>query len=216
MIKTIIFDWDGTLHDTKHLYGCALRVVYQELVDKGYAPEHYYSDDDMAPFLGMPGPVMWKTFMPQLSEELRTQSSIRVGQEMSKAIPVHGKLYPGVVETLNQLKEAGYHMVILSNCRHIYLETHRNHWNLDQWFEGFYCSEDYGFIPKENIFPTIQETFPGPYVVIGDRDSDLAVSRMHKFPSIGCSYGFGSEEELSVASYIAGSVTELPGIIKTL
>lgn len=209
MIKTLIFDWDGTIHDTKHLYGCSFRKVYQTLVEQGHVPEHYYSDDDLAGYLGMPGPVMWKTFMPDLPEEIRNQASIQVGIEMSANIPTYSILYPGALDALTELKKQGHRLVFLSNCRHMYMEAHRKHWNLDQWFDAFYCSEDYDFIPKEEIFPEIQKNFPGPYVVVGDRYTDLAIARVHQLPSVGCAYGFGTKEELDCADRVIENASNL-------
>lgn len=216
MIQTLIFDWDGTIHDTKHIYGCAFRKVYQTLVDRSLAPDHYYSDEDMSKYLGMSGPNMWKAFMPELPEEIRTECSLAIGRELSATVAEHGRLYPGAIEVLDELCKSGYHMVILSNCRENYLQAHREHWKLDRWFTGFYCSETYAFIPKENIYPTICENHPGPFAVIGDRDTDLAISKVHGIPSIGCAYGFGTNEELSVATLIAQDIKELPELITRL
>lgn len=216
MMKTLIFDWDGTIHNTKHLYGCAFRKVYQTLVENGYAEEHYYSDDDMAGYLGMTGPVMWKTFMPSLPEEIRTKASIQISHALAEYIPQYSVLYPDAEKTLDTLKEQGYHMVYLSNSRHVYMEANRKRWQLDRWFDAFYCSEDFGFIPKENIFPEIEKNFPGPYAVIGDRSTDLSIARVHGIASIGCAYGFGTMEELSCADRIAYTISELPDLLKQI
>ena len=213
MIKTLIFDWDGTIHDTSHLYGCAFRNVYQTLVDRGYAPEHYYSDEEMSKYLGMTGPAMWQAFMPELPEEIRTEASKQVAKELAAGVPLYARLYEGAEEVLTELKERGYQLVYLSNCRHLYMEANRARWNLDKWFDGFYCSEDYHFIPKEDIFPDIQKKFPGPYAVIGDRYTDLAIGRVHGIHSIGCAYGFGTEEELASADCIARTIRDIPGLI---
>ena len=47
---TLIFDYDGTLHNTAHLYGCAFRKSYQQLVKNGYAEKRYYSDKEMSKY----------------------------------------------------------------------------------------------------------------------------------------------------------------------
>ena len=42
----LIFDYDGTLHNTKHIYGCAFRSAYDMLVKEGYAEERVYTDEN--------------------------------------------------------------------------------------------------------------------------------------------------------------------------
>lgn len=211
----LVFDYDGTIHNTKHLYGNAFRAAYEKLVKDGYAPEHYYSDDDMAQYLGLAPPVMWNTFMPELPSEIKQRSSFLVRQGMITGIE-NGKavLYPGAAEVLNELKSEGYTMVLLSNCYVAYSEAHRKYFELDQWFDGFYRSEDYEFIPKEKIFEYIVRDFPdSSYIVIGDRDSDFRVGKEHGIPVIGCAYGFGTEEELSMCDAVASSPEDLPSLI---
>ena len=37
----LVFDYDGTIHDTKRLYGSTFRNAYDDLVKAGYAAEQY-------------------------------------------------------------------------------------------------------------------------------------------------------------------------------
>ena len=83
---TLIFDWDGTLHNTLHLYGKAFRIAYRELVESGYAPPKYYSDEEMSQYLGMNAPDMWNAFMPELPQEVKKAASDQVGREMVRLI----------------------------------------------------------------------------------------------------------------------------------
>ena len=43
-IKTIIFDYDGTIHDSTKIYSDAFRIVYQQMVKEGEAPWREFSD----------------------------------------------------------------------------------------------------------------------------------------------------------------------------
>lgn len=242
MEGTIIFDWDGTLHDTAHLYGCAFRKAYAWLEDGGYVPRRTYTDEETSIFLGMSAPDMWKVFMQQLSENdqhtlggiarslrekgmvipclpdsVKNQASTMIGEEMTAAILAgEACLYQGVPEMLTKLREWGYQLVFLSNCKHAYMEAHRERFHLDQWFSGFYCCEDYGFVPKEQIFPDIRYHFPGKFIMVGDRAADLRVAQIHHLASIGCAYGFGTRQELAVADRIAYKVQEIPELIREL
>lgn len=213
---TLIFDWDGTLHNTKHLYGTAFRTAYSWLVSEGYAPEKEYTDDMVSIYLGMNAPVMWNTFMPQLPQEVKEHCSAMIGEHMVNAVRSGSAiLYPGALEVLEITKHQGHRLVFLSNCKHAYMEAHRSFFELDRWFDAFYCSQDFGFIPKEEIFQTIRQHFEGPYIVIGDRASDLKIAQVHHLPSIGCAYGFGTSDEMLLAGTVAQDVTDLPGILES-
>lgn len=208
---TLIFDWDGTLHNTKHLYGCAFRIAYRWLVSQSYAPEKTYTDEEVSIYLGLNARDMWNTFMPSLPQHVKETASDLVGREMVAAV-LAGKavLYPGAAKTLTRLKQQGFCLVFLSNCKHAYMEAHRKYFHLDHWFDAFYCCQDYDFAPKELIFPQIREAFPGDFIVIGDRSSDFAVARSHGLLSIGCAYGFGTPEEWGSADVTAWDVRQIP------
>jgi phosphoglycolate phosphatase len=214
MLRTLIFDWDGTLHNTLALYGRAFRKAYDWLTEEGYAPKRHYADEEISHYLGMSAPVMCNTFMPELPQNVKDTASALIGHSMVGEVEA-GKaiLYPGAVETLEALKEAGYTLVFLSNCKRPYLEAHRRAFELDRWFSGFYCCEDYGFAPKTEIFPHIAQHFPGDYCVIGDRASDIEVAQVHHLHSIGCAYGYGRRGELDGAEVVVDGVGDLAKIV---
>lgn len=83
---TLVFDWDGTLHNTLRLYGRAFRATYRELVRSGYAPVRDYSDWEVSTYLGMNAADMWNAFMPQLPQPIKQAASDRIGREMVRLI----------------------------------------------------------------------------------------------------------------------------------
>ena len=218
MMKTVVFDFDGTIHDTKRLYGSAFRTAYEFLVNGGYAEPALYSDDDVSKYLGMTAPEMWQSFMPQLPPETREEAGAIIGREMNKGV-LGGKavMYSGIDEALTELKKRGCSLMILSNCRHSYMEAHRTALGLDKWVDDYFCGEDYGFIPKEDIFTLIMQKYPSrSFVMVGDRASDIAAGVKNGVPSVGCLYGFGSPEELAQASCTVSSPRGLVTAIEKL
>ena len=214
----LIFDYDGTVHNTARLYGCAFRKAYERLTADGYAEEHYYSDEYMSKYLGMTADEMWQEFMPDLPPDITKRTSAEVGSEMvNQVFTGSAVLYDGIETALDELKNIALKMVILSNCHREYLDAHRRHFNLDRWFDGYYCAEDFGNIPKEKIFTHIKKNFPNEkYIVIGDRYSDFKVGLVHGLPTVGCAYGFGDESELSVCTAVIKSPSELVSVIENL
>lgn len=114
---------------------------------------------------------------------------------------------------LTDLKNRGYHLVILSNCKVAYRKAHWEEFRMERWFEQFYDCESYGFCPKTEIVQEVIRDYPGPYLVIGDRRQDLECARSCKSPFIGCLYGYGEKGELNGADYFVKSVEEITEII---
>lgn len=218
MVETVIFDWDGTLHNTKALYGNAFRKACAWLKEQGYVlKQDYYSDEDAAQYIGINAKDTWKVFMPDLPEEVSETPREIIGKSMVDDI-YEGKasLYPGALEVLSKLKEEGYKLAFLSNCRTSYLKAHREYFHLDRYFDRMYACEDFGWISKVEIFNTLKNELPGGYIMVGDRYTDLEVAYAHGLLSIGCAYGFGSEEELKDASAKAEDVRDIPKLVKQL
>lgn len=216
-IRTLIFDWDGTLHDTKALYGAALRQTLAWLSQQGYQVPKNQSDEYLSQYLGVNAQDMWVDYMPVLPLDVREECSRRTGEQMVKEIESgRAQLYPGAHEVLAYLKAAGYHLVILSNCKVPYMDAQRKAFRLDEWMEAYYCAEAYGFIPKEEIFPDVREQFPSEYCMIGDRASDRKVAAAHGIHFIGCSYGFGTAAEISGGDGTIQRIEELPAKLRKL
>lgn len=216
-IRTVIFDWDGTLHDTKALYGESLRATLNWLETQGYHPPANRSDDTLSRYLGINAVDMWNDYMPELPDAVKTECSRRTGAEMIHQIEIgHARMYNGAEQSLRRLRGEGYHLVILSNCKVPYMEAQRRAFDLDRYFDAYYCSGAYDFRPKEQIFPRIRDRFRGGYCMAGDRLSDRKVSLAHGIPFIGCAYGFGTPDELEGADRIAYSAAELADAVLSL
>lgn len=214
----ILFDFDGTLHNTKKLYGGAFRKAYEFLVKEGYAKERYYSDDEVSKYLGITAPEMWRSFMPDLPKEVVTKAGGIIGAEMIEGVLCgRAVLYDGITETLDALKNDGHRLMVLSNCKVDYMNAHRRALGLDKWFDDYFCGEAFGFIPKEDIFLHIKEKYPdNRFIMVGDRYSDILVGTKNNIPAVGCLYGFGSEEELLNASVLAKTPSEIISAVKKL
>lgn len=207
----IILDYDGTLHNTMHIYKKAFLEAYAWLVGEGRAQGREFADEQISCWLGYNSKEMWNTFMPELEEPLKQRVSAMIGKSMVRRITSgEAVLYPGALEALKLLKEQGFHLIFLSNCKEAYMEANRVCFNLDAYFDAFYCCETYQFLPKGKIISDILRHYPGKYLAAGDRASDYEAAREHGIPFIGCTYGFGTAEELADANLLAQNVLEIP------
>lgn len=214
MTRTVIFDYDGTIHNTLGIYEPAFREAYGWLAEQGVVEEKQIESAQIASFLGLNSKEMWDLFLPKLDQSYKDQASRMVGEAMVRQIKEHRAVwYPGAERMLTTLKARGYHLLILSNCKIAYREAHWKEFGMERWFDRFYDCESYGFIPKTEIVQEIRKEYPGPYVVVGDRRHDLACARACESPFIGCLYGYGEEGELADADYFAKDVREIPELI---
>jgi phosphoglycolate phosphatase len=214
-IGTIILDFDGTIHESIRIYGPAFRKSYEILVEKGYAEEKVWTDEEIARWLGFTKEEMWKDFMPDLDDEIRNEAGSIIGKEMSSLLAGgEGVLYEGSIEVLMELKKRGYTLVFLSNCSMVYRDRVKDIFNLNRFFNHIYSSEEFGFIPKYEIFKKIKDSLRPKFAMVGDRHKDMEVGIENDVFTIGCLYGYGSREELKDADMLINDISELLNIFK--
>lgn len=199
------------------IYRIALKRGQEWLENEGYAPTRELSEQDIAGNIGLTAKEAWERMRPDLPWSVTSQAAAQVGRAMDELIDDGtARLFPGVADMLQQVKDAGHTLIFLSNCRDAYLEAVRRAFGFDEWFSHYYTSEQFGGIPKERIFDTIREEVPGPYVVVGDRDKDLAIAEEHGLPCIGCLYGYAAPGELDGATALAHDPLEISPLIQKL
>lgn len=209
-IKTIFFDYDGTLHNSIRLYAPGFKKAYTFLVDEGYAEARSWTDQEIGYWLGFNPQEMWEAFMPKLSHQLREKCSQIIGIEMQKQMQqIRPQLYEGAIDTLQYLKQQGYHLIFISNCKAYYKECHTQLFNLYKYFENMVCSDDYAFLPKYEILKAVKVNYPEAMVIIGDRKQDIEAGKKNDIFTIGCKYGFALEGELDSADLCINDIREL-------
>ncbi len=209
-IKTIFFDYDGTIHNSIEIYTPAFNKAYQYLADNGLVKERTWKKEELIKWLGYNSKDMWMAFMPELEEQLREQASKIVGQEMMENIN-KGKavLYEDALDTLDYLKKKGYTLVFISNCNTYYKDSHKAAFDLGRYFKDMIGSQEFDYISKADILEKIMNRYPKDYCIVGDRSYDIEAGTKNKIHTIGCLYGFGSKEELKDADIFIGSISEL-------
>lgn len=214
MNKNIIFDYDGTLHESIKIYAPAFRKAYQYLVENKFVEDRFYSDEEISKWLGYSSKDMWNSFMPNIHPEIKAHCSNIIGSSMLTYIK-EGKanLYEGALETLQYLKENGYVLIFLSNCKIEYMRAHIEAFNLDRYMDSFYCTEQYDFIPKYEIFEHIKLEHEGEFIVVGDRFQDIEIAEKHNLNSIACNYGYGDKKELENATWTIDDIREIKKIL---
>ncbi|BEP29525.1 HAD family hydrolase [Helicovermis profundi] len=213
-IKTIFFDFDGTLHNGKKVYIPAFKEGYKYLVENGYADEKEFSSQEVAMWLGYNEKDMWNTFMPNLPESIQKKASKIIGSTMDKLVEKgEASLFDESIDTLKYLKEKGYTLLFLSNCTESYKDFSIINFKLQDYFDDYLTAERFNNIPKEDIIKKVMSKYKMDMVMIGDRFHDIKAGKENDLYTIGCSYGYGSKDELKEADTIIASIGELKNIL---
>lgn len=216
-MTNLIFDYDGTIHNTMKTYAPAFRNTCKWLSDNGYINPTEYTDRQISRWLGFNSTDMWNQFHPELDHEIREKARKMLGKDMAERVENgEGSLFEHAEEILSVLKNSGYRLIFLSNCRIHYMERHKRIFGLDSFFDFFYCCEEFDFIPKYEIFRRFSPNHDGDFIVIGDRFHDIETAVKNNLKSVGCGYGYGSPDELSEADIIVNDITNIPDAVKLL
>lgn len=206
----LIFDYDGTLHNSIKIYAPAFQHAYEHLVSLNLAKKRRWKDGEISHWLGYSSKDMWDAFMPDLPQKYKDECSQIIGDTMLKLIyEGRAQLYPHAMEVLQELKQSGYRLIFLSNCKRSYMMAHMKYFGLEDYFFSFYCTEDFDFKPKHVIFDTIKKSHAGEFIVIGDRFQDMEMAKMHKLKAIGCLYGYGQPLEFVYTKMLALEIRDI-------
>jgi phosphoglycolate phosphatase len=214
-MKTLFFDYDGTIHKTLEIYRPAFEQAKKWLITENVLPSSDFDQLDLSQFLGMAPKTMWDLFLPNKSNEIKEKASSIVSNEMKRLIEANQAIwYEHAEATLNYLKDKGYKLILISNCKSYYMKAHDQSFKMaDRYFDLLLASEDYGFIPKDQIIKQVSAHFETPAAIIGDRNVDIDAGQACGFLTVGCLYGYGSDKELDHADLKINDISELQSIL---
>jgi phosphoglycolate phosphatase len=204
-IDTIIFDFDGTLHRGEELslpifYNCLKSLYHKFKISK----EQPTTEEILSQF-GKQTEEIYPSLLETNDSDIINFFSKCVEQSEVHAFDAgEGELYPKVPETLNTLKERGFKLALCTNARFDYFEAVVRRFQLAKYFDimkaaGQFQGKDKTWMVK-NI---VKELGSKKFVVVGDRIHDIEAAKANGGISIGCTYGFGSNEVKSADIRIA-------------
>lgn len=216
MYRYCLFDLDGTLTDSSE--GICKSV--------GYALEsvgiHVEDITTLKCFIGPPLRTSFRTFYG-LDDETMERAIGFYRERYSTVGKFENKPYPGVENLLKELKEAGVCLVVASSKPEVYVREIMAHFNLEQYFTHIVGGDLEG--KREAKEEVIKEALrrlgietpeeKKEIIMIGDRHFDINGAKFFGLDSLGVTYGFAPENELSEygADYIADTMDEIKEIV---
>lgn len=212
-IKSIIFDFDGTLHNTIEIYYPAFKLGIENLNKNNVALDFKVTRENISIFLGEKPSYAYDLIAKDADEKLKLETQKIVGNSMEKFMENGvGKLYPNTIKVLELLKQK-YDLYILSNAKNIYLDKALEIYKIKKYFKKAYAAESFGYISKSEILKRVLPNIKKEVIFVGDRFHDIDAAISNNIKSIFCNYGFGNRYEGENADYKIDSIEDILEIL---
>jgi adenosylhomocysteine nucleosidase len=209
----IAFDMDGTLYDCSN----AIVAAYgrgSEIINKQFNLDFKVPTlEAIQSVLGQTELGFFGTLFPGIDPALIPQINVILTRELSFEVKSgKGELYDGVVPLFKKLHRDGWKIVIASNGQMKYLCAIIETYHLSEYIA---CEpvtiDDKGINTKSDILAACRKRFADdePFVMVGDRHSDLVAARDNSAYFIGCAFGHASDDEIAGADAVVHSLDEV-------
>ena len=208
MYQYILFDLDGTLTDSKE--GITKSAQYA-LRSFGIEEKNL---DKLEPFIGPPLSDSFREFYGM--NEADTEKAVRTFRERFETVGItENKIYPGVKEMLQELKDNGCLLAIASSKPEVSVHRVLQMFEIEQYFSIIVGSLKDGtrttkIEVMEETFAQLKKRVGRAYsekkvLMIGDRKFDIEGARHFGVDSVGVTYGYANDGELTKAgaTYLA-------------
>ncbi len=210
-IKTVIFDFDGTLADTaRGILRCALEALHA----------FGFDETDNERLRGFIGPPLLDSFMCYSHDEEIARGMVSKYREHYRGGGIFEcDLYDGVTDMLSALSAAGVQMAIASSKPGEFVRKILAHLGIDGFF-SFVSAPVIGQPEpsKAQLIEAVIENLnadKATTLMVGDRMFDIDGAAQAGVMSAGVLYGFGSETELKQhkAQFLCESPNQITELI---
>ena len=215
--KLIIFDFDGTLGDTRQ----NIIITMQRTMKMVGLPVK--SDEECASTIGLTLENSFKTMYPDVGAEMAARCVDAYRDIFMESVEeLTPELFPGVSETLAKLDAMGIKMSVASSRQSQSLLLFLERMGVLKYFPYVLGSDN---VTKhkpdpEPVLKTLRELNydPKDVIVIGDMPVDVAMAHGADVRAIAVTFGNATREELveANADYIIDDFTRILDIVETL
>ncbi|MBO1896531.1 phosphoglycolate phosphatase [Shewanella sp. BF02_Schw] len=206
-IRAIAFDLDGTLIDSVPDLAAATNAT---LAQNQYQP---VTEALVRSWVGNGAQVLMQRALSYVSampedapdlqvilEQIMPQFMHHYGEHLQK----HSRLYPGVIDTLQQLKQAGFKLAIVTNKPYRFTVPLLTAFGLDELFSEVLGGDSLAKMkpdpmPLQHLLKQWQLD-ESQLLMIGDSKNDILAAKAANVMSIGLTYGYNYGEDIGLSS----------------
>jgi phosphoglycolate phosphatase-like HAD superfamily hydrolase len=182
--ELVVFDVDGTLHDTFRWWAPILRAGLQRFAAQHGLTIAMPDDATAEAVVGMKDAGVWAPFLPDSHkgrwQELRSVVLPMEVEEVSRGVDY---LFPGVRPLLRHLRANGVKVAIASNCRSVYMGAMQHGQGLAALSDWQFCLDSAGVQSKTDMLRLAREAAGASrMVMVGDREPDHEAARALGWP----------------------------------
>ena len=213
--KVIIFDFDGTLCDTRSNIIVAFRATMERL------GLEMRDEATCGATIGLTLRDGFKSMYPTL-DDMAIDNCVDTYRQIfaERREELMPELFPGVKATLEELHKRGHRLTIASSRLTDSLLLFMRHHAIDHYFEYVVGSDSVSH-HKPHPEPAIKtlaelKIEPSEAIMVGDMPVDIAMAHNASIRAVGVSFGNATHEELAEAKadWIIDDITKLLEIIK--
>lgn len=213
--KVIIFDFDGTLCDTRSNIIVAFRATMERL------GLEMRDEATCGATIGLTLRDGFKSMYPTL-DDVAIDNCVDTYRQIfaERREELMPELFPGVKATLEELHKRGHRLTIASSRLTDSLLLFMRHHAIDHYFE-YVVGSDSVTNHKPHPEPALKtltelKIEPSEAIMVGDMPVDIAMAHNAGIKAVGVSFGNATHEELTEAKadWIIDDITKLLEIIK--
>ena len=182
----LVFDWDGTVADSVHHIVPAMEAAIDAVQLPVRTPEQIRA------IIGLGMYEAARALYPDVEEKLCREMVTHYGQNYLLATQGNTVLFPGVRDTLEQLRESGYLLAVATGKSRRGLERVFTETGIKDYFHTSRCADETFSKPHPQMLLEIMQALdvePRQSLMIGDSHHDLQMAINASVGSIAVSYG---------------------------
>jgi len=213
--KVLVFDWDGTLMDST---AAIVRAAQAAILELGL-PER--SPDAIRNIIGLGLRESWSALFPEQGITEYLPFVERYREHFVERERMGSSLYPGVAETLRDLKARGWSLAVATGKSRTGLDYDLQRTGLGAVFDATRTADETRSKPDPRMLRELMAVLsaaPDTMLMVGDTEYDLQMAQAAGVVSLGITWGAHSEERLrrfAPAACLAG-VDQIPQWLEQL
>ena len=217
-IRLLVFDLDYVVFDCAALKASTLRktlIPFADLIPQTVSlPDDVDIEDSFLEY----GSRWIRSLELGLDEsQLAALEENYVRQESRLLNAGGGHFFAGILHRLSTYRAAGLTLALGAETTRDYLMSVSDRYNMDQFFEIAFCTEEYGMGGADEMLAEIMNhavVNPSETLVLGTRPPYFEAAHGLDIQCVGCGWGLRKREPLSHADFQLYSIDHMDSLIQ--